>query len=293
VAFDFNSLRQRTNLSSLNEAASKFKSGGFAKDERYWQPEIDKAGEGGALLRFMPAPDGEEVPFVRKFSYGFKGPTGRWFIENCPSTIDKPSPILEYNSELWNTGLEENKEIARRQKRKLGFVTNIQVIKHKARPSDEGKVFLWEFGKKIWDKVNAQMNPDEEDVDPVNPFCLWTGGSFRLRIKNVAGFRNYDDSAFDAPKPLSDDNATLEKVWRQCYSLQAEVAPDKFKSYDELKKKFYSIINAKPGASQEEQATRQMKEETRTDESLPWDDQGKTGAASDDLEFFRNMANGR
>lgn len=300
MAFNFSDLKRNQSIDKINDAVSKFKTGGnFDKDERYWRPEVDKnTGEGGAVLRFLPAPPGEEIPFVRKFSYGFKGPTGKWFIANSPSTLGLPCPVMEYNSELWNTGDEEKRDIARRQKRRLSFITNVYVVKHKARPEDEGKVFLYEFGKKIWDKLDAKMNPSDEDVQPMNPFDLWTGANFRLKVKRVASFPNYDDSTFDYPGVLSDDDALLEKIWRQAHSLSAEVAADKFENYDALKGKFYSVINPDGGTrvvTESERQVQALKDETGTDENLaPW--QGKSvfeNEESDELKFFSDLANGR
>lgn len=283
----------QSQIDKLNEEAGKFKSGGFARDERYWQPEIDKAGEGGAVIRFLPAPAGEEVPFVRKFSYGFKGPGGRWFIENSPSTLNLPCPVMEYNSELWESGSEDNKDIARKQKRRLGFITNIYVVRHKARPSDEGKVFLYEFGKKIWEKLEDKMNPSDDDRKPMNPFDLWTGANFRLRIANVAGFRNYDKSEFDEAGPLLDDDARLERIWADAHSLAAEISPDKFKSYDELKKKLASVLGSESGAREAVERSQSTRTQTRSrDDEPPFDvDDSKSGGG--DLAWLKEIAEGR
>lgn len=276
-------------IEKLNEEASKFKSGGFAKDERYWKAELDKAGEGTALIRFLPVAPGDDVPFVRKYSYGFKGPTGKWLIENSPATIGLPCPIMEYNSELWDSGSEEKKEQARKQKRRLSFITNIQVIRHKARPSDEGKVFLYEFGKKIWDKLQDKMNPSDEDIQKMNPFDMWKGANFRLKITQVSGFHNYDKSEFDAPSPLSEDDAELERVWKQCYSLKAEIAPDKFKSYGELKSKLSQVLNLSG------QAVRQAEEsEGRVSNAKPdADDDTPPFDVDDDasMQWLKDLAN--
>lgn len=287
----FSDLKRGNNsLEKLNEEVSKFKSGGFTRDERYWEPEIDKSGEGGATIRFLPAPAGESIPFVRRFSYGFKGPTGKWFIENSPTTIGKACPVAELNSEHWESGSEERKEIARRQKRRLHYIANIYVVRHKARPSDEGKVFLYSFGQKIFDKLKDKMSPDEDDRRPMNPFDLWTGANFRLKIANVAGFRNYDKSEFDVVEPLSSDDAELERIWRQCHSLQGEVAEDKFKSYEELKKKLNFVLG------NETTARRAVAEESEgyvtnrpadDDKTPPWDDNGQ-----DSMDWLKSMVDG-
>lgn len=279
-------------IDRLNEEAGKFKSGGFSRDERYWLPEIDKAGEGGAVIRFLPAPAGEEVPFVRKFSYGFRGPTGKWLIENSPSTLNLPCPVMEYNSELWESGSEENKDIARKQKRRLGFITNIYVVRHRARPSDEGKVFLYEFGKKIWEKLEDKMNPSDEDRKPMNPFDLWTGANFRLRIANVAGFRNYDKSEFDEAGPLLDDDQKLESIWKQAHSLAAEIAPDKFKSYDELKKKLASVLGSESGARRAIEESRGFQSRKSDDDAPPFDVDVKQSGGDSDLAWLKEIAEG-
>lgn len=273
-------------IERLNEEASKFKSGGFAKDERYWTPELDKAGEGGAIIRFMPAPRGERVPFVRKYSYGFKGPTGKWFIENSPQTLGLPCPVMEFNSELWDSGSEEKKDQARRQKRRLSFITNIMVIRHKARPADEGKVFLYEFGKKIWDKLQDKMNPDDEDKRKMNPFDLWEGANFRLKIAQVSGFRNYDKSEFDEPGPLHKDDAELERIWEQCYSLQGEISPDKFKSYDALKAKLNQTLGLTGRAvSQMEESEGRVDNKSDDDGNPPWESEDA------DMKWLQDLAN--
>jgi hypothetical protein len=284
---NFADLRSRGNdIEKLNEEANKFKQTSFAKDERYWEPELDKAGEGSAILRFMPAPAGEDVPFVRLYSYGFKAGS-KWFIENSPATIGLPCPIMEYNSSLWDSGSEENKEIARNQKRRLSFITNVQVVRHKARPSDEGKVFLYRFGKKIWDKLSDKMNPEDEDTRPMNPFDLWNGANFRLKIAQVSGFRNYDKSEFDIPGPLSNDDAYLEQIWKQTYSLKAEVGPDKFKSYNELKEKLEKTLNLRGQAVAQAQRDDDNSGSNRSDNEPPFD---MDKAGDDENAWLRELA---
>jgi hypothetical protein len=301
MSFDFDSLRRGQDmLAKVNEQAAKMnQSGGFQKDERYWRPELDKAGAGSAIIRLLPPPPGEDVPFVRKFSYGFKGPTGKWFIENCPSTIGLTSPVLDYNSALWNSGVEANKEIARKQKRRLGFIANIQVLKHPARPSDEGKVYLWEFGKKLFEKFASKMNPEEEDIVPVNPFDFWQGANFRLRVRRVEGFPNYEKSEFDAPSALSDSDEELKRIWKMEHSLQAEIAPDKFKSYEELEQKFYAVIGKTkdgqdvPAAKVAETIERSGRPSIDpSDSTVPWDDtpRAPTPASSDKKAWFQDLA---
>jgi hypothetical protein len=224
--------------------------GGANDDASYWQPTLDKAGNGYAVIRFLPAPPGEDATFVRLFTHGFKGPTGKWYIENSLTTLGKKDPVGELNSQLWNSTEDDKspeREQARKQKRRLGFTSNILVIKDAGNPDNEGKVFKYKYGKKIWDKLQAVMYP-EGGEEGFNPFDLWEGANFKLRIRTVAGFKNYDNSAFDAPAPLSDDDEELQKIWQSEYSLAALIAPDQFKSYEELENRLKEVLGdaAKP-----------------------------------------------
>ena len=224
---------QLTKLSGTQESKS---------DDRFWYPNVDKAGNGYAVIRFLPAPEGEDIPFIRMFEHGFKGPTGKWYIENSLTTIGKPDPVGEFNSQLWNTGLESDKETVRKQKRKLHFISNVYVISDQQNPENEGKVFLFKYGKKIFDKINEVMNPQFADEEPVNPFDLWEGASFKLKIRNVEGYRNYDKSEFAKAGPLFDDDAEMEKVWNKCQPLKAFHDPSNFKSYEDLKAKLLMVL---------------------------------------------------
>lgn len=208
----------------------------------FWQPKTDKAGNGSAVIRFLPAPKGEDVPFVRVFSHGFKGPTGSWYIENSLTTLGKPDPVGTYNTKLWNSGIESDKKQAREQKRKLTFISNIYVVKDPAAPENEGKVFLYKYGKKIFDKLADAMNPQFDDEDPVNPFDFWAGANFRLKIRQVEGYRNYDKSELDSVSSLSQDESVLEKIWNHQHSLQQFVDPKHFKSYEELEAKLNKVL---------------------------------------------------
>lgn len=234
----------KKSLEKLTSELSKLSGGQNDKsnDDRYWYPNVDKAGNGYAVIRFLPAPGDEDVPFVRLFSHGFKGPTGSWYIENSLTTIGKNDPVGEYNTQLWNSGLESDKEIARKQKRKLTFISNIYVITDQNNPENEGKVFLFKYGKKIFDKLNEAMNPQFADEAPMNPFDLWDGANFKLKIRNVEGYRNYDKSEFASSGPLSEDDDEMEKIWKQAHSLQELIAPNQFKSYDELKAKLNKVL---------------------------------------------------
>lgn len=288
-------------LQKLNSSSQQSSS----SDDRFWYPNVDKAGNGYAVIRFLPAPEGEDVPFIRIFEHGFKGPTGKWYIENSLTTIGKTDPVGEYNSKLWNSGIESDKEIARKQKRKLNFIANIYVVTDQQNPENEGKVFLFKFGKKIFDKLNDAMNPTYADEDPLNPFDLWGGANFKLKIRNVEGYRNYDKSEFASPGPLSDDDEELEKIWKKEHSLQAFLAPENFKSYEELSKKLNAVLglDGSPAAIRASVAAVNKAE----DEDLPWQDETpaptfkkKESAApkfdddDDDegMEFFNKLAKG-
>lgn len=236
---------RKSSFSKLNDELNKMQSGGAQQsgpDTRFWQPTVDKFGNGQAVIRFLPAPKDEDVPFVRVFSHGFKGPSGSWYIENSRTTIGESDPVAELNAKLWNSGIESDKDIARQQKRRLHFISNILVVKDPANPENEGKVFLFKYGKKIFDKLNDLMNPAFDDEEPVNPFDFWEGANFRLRIRQVEGYRNYDKSEFSEPSSLSDDDSMLEKIWEKQYSLQEFIDPKNFKSYDELKTKLDRVL---------------------------------------------------
>ena len=217
-------------------------------DDRLWKPEVDKAGNGYAVIRFLPAPDGEDLPWAKLYTHAFQG-TGGWYIENSLTTLGQKDPVSEHNSQLWNSGIESDKEIARKQKRKLSYYANIYVVKDSANPHNEGQVFLYKFGKKIFDKITAAMQPEFEDDDPINPFDFWAGANFKLKIKKVAGYWNYDSSEFDRQSALLDDDDAMEAIWKKEYSLAELVAPDQFKSYDELKKRLDYVLGNAPTRS--------------------------------------------
>ena len=211
-------------------------------DERIWKPVMDKSGNGFAVIRFLPAVKGEDLPWAKVWNHAFQGPTGQWYIENSLTTLGQNDPVSEINSAYWNSGVESDKEIARRQKRKLQYFANILVIKDGANPQNEGKVFLYRFGKKIFDKCMEAMQPAFEDETPVNPFDFWEGADFKLKIRKVDGYWNYDKSEFDSPSPLFDDDEKLEEVWKKQYSLAEFTAPSNFKSYDELKTRLDTVL---------------------------------------------------
>jgi len=210
-------------------------------DDRFWKPEVDKAGNGYAVIRFLPEPENEDVPFVRVWDHGFQGPGG-WFIENSLTTLGQKCPMSEYNSMLWNTGIEANKDQVRKQKRRLNYISNIQVINDSSNPDNNGKVFLYKFGKKISDKIKDAMQPEFQDEDPMNPFDFWDGANFKLKIRQVEGYRNYDKSEFSAVSPVSDSDEEIEAIWGKQHSLAEMVDPKNFKTYDELKAKLNQVL---------------------------------------------------
>ena len=239
-----------SSLDKLKKAVEASSAGGNNKssaDDRFWQPEVDAAGNGYAVIRFLdtPAVDGEDgLPWVQIWSHGFQGPGG-WYIENSLTTLGKTDPVSEYNTVLWNSGIEANKEIARKQKRKLTYVANILVVSDPKRPQNEGKVFLYKFGKKIFDKVKEKLEPQFVDETPLNPFDFWKGANFKVKIRNVEGYRNYDKSEFDSPAALfNGDDAQIEKTWKSAYSLKDFLKPENFKTYDELKAKLERVLGA-------------------------------------------------
>ena len=234
------------NLMKEVEKIAKPASGERRDDDRFWSPAVDKAGNGYAVIRFLPPPKGEELPWVRIWNHGFQGPSGRWYIENSLTTLNQADPVSELNTELWNSGIESNKEIARKQKRKLTYISNILVIKDSANPQNEGKVFLYKYGKKIFDKIKDVMQPQFEDEDPTNPFDFWKGASFKLKIRNVEGYRNYDKSEFEPVSAIAEDDAAIEAIWNQQHSLTEFTDPKNFKSYDELKKKLDLVLKGAP-----------------------------------------------
>ena len=284
-------------LEQINAKLKEQTTASYEKDARYWQPVVDKAGNGLAVIRFLPAPDGEDLPFVRLFTHSFKGPGG-WYIEKSLTTLGGKDPVGEANSKLWATEIDANREIARRRKRRLGFISNIEVLKHSARPEDEGKVFLFNYGKKIFDKINDKMNPAEElGVDGWNPFDLFDGANFILKIKKVGEFRNYDDSSFaDRAPHHGGDDAKLEAVFAKLHSLQAEIAPGQFKSYDELEKKFLRVIGENTdGAGRGRERAEQRAERTERVEATKAEARDEVPFDADEAEddpsaFFKKLA---
>lgn len=250
---DFKSLKKSSGGFSLDRLAQELEKINAplekAGDDRFWYPAVDASGNGSAIIRFLPAPavDGEDaLPWVRIFHHGFQGPTGKWYIENSLTTLGLKDPVSDYNSKLWNSSSDDNgpeRKQVRKQKRKLNYISNIYVISDPKNPENEGKVFLFRYGKKIFDKITLLMNPEFEDDQPVNPFDFWEGANFKMRIRNVDGYRNYDQSNFESPKPLFDDDKRLEEIWKSEYSLNDHVSPDVFKSYDDLDRRLREVLD--------------------------------------------------
>ena len=213
------------------------------KDERLWKPEVDKSGNGYAVIRFLPAVEGEDMPWAKVWNHAFQGPTGQWYIENCLTTLGKNDPVSEMNSAYWNTGIESDKEIARKQKRKLQYFSNIYVVSDSKHPENEGKVFLFRYGKKIFDKLMAAMQPEFEDEKAINPFDFWEGANFKLKIRKVAGYWNYDSSDFDTSSAIFDNDEKIEEVWKTQYPLGEFTAASNFKSYEELKTRLDAVLS--------------------------------------------------
>jgi hypothetical protein len=246
--------KARGNFESLTKEIEKQNKKGYDKeDDRFWQCAVDKAGNGSAVIRFLPAPQGEDIPWVKMYTHGFKGPTGKWYIENSRTTIGEADPVTELNNELWSSKVKENEDIARAQKRKLNYYSNVLIISDPANPENEGKVKLFRYGAKIFEKLNAAMEPEFEDDPRFNPFDFWEGANFRLKITRVDKYANFDKSSLAAQTPVSDDDAELQKIWDQCASLKAIIAPDQFKSYEELQKRLnFVLATSAPGKNAEQ-----------------------------------------
>ena len=292
----FSNLKKQSSLGSLTaklvSQVEKMNKGSNGADERLWKPEVDKAGNGYAVIRFLPAVDGEDMPWVKLYTHAFQG-SGGWYIENSLTTLGSKDPVSEYNSQLWNSGIDSDKEVARKQKRKLSYYSNIYVVKDPANPDNEGKVFLFRYGKKIFDKLTASMQPEFEDEEAINPFDFWQGANFKLKIKKVAGFWNYDSSEFAAPSALLDDDDALEALWQKEYSLSELVSSDQFKSYDDLKKRLNYVLGL--GAAKTRQDPETVAEEElppRPEEQVAAAVSGSDADEEDALSYFSKLAEG-
>ena len=259
-------------------------------DDRFWKPTRDKAGNGYAVIRFLPQREGEDLPWVRYWDHGFKGPTGLWYIENSLTSINQPDPVSEHNSVLWNSGRDEDKALAREQKRRLHYVSNVLVISDPDNPQNEGKVFLYKFGKKIFDKIMDVMQPQFADEEPVNPFDFWEGADFKLKIRKVEGWVNYDKSEFSSPSSLFDgDEGRLNEVYGQLYALQDFLDPKNYKTYDELKAKLNRVLGVDAGFSMEAPAPAPVVEApTFASDDTPFAE--NESQEDDTLSYFARLA---
>jgi hypothetical protein len=304
----FDKLKQNRSaaISKLVNAAEKTSGTKTYADDRLWVPTVDKTGNGYAIIRFLPAKEGEDLPWVRYWDHGFKGPTGRWYIENSLTSIGQTDPVSELNTVLWNSGNEKDKEVARDRKRRLHYVSNILVVSDPANPANEGKVFIFKFGKKIFDKINDLMQPQFQDETPINPFDFWGGANFRLKIRNLEGYRNYDKSEFDKSTELFDGNdARLEEIYGQLHSLSDFVDPKNYKSYTELKKKLIEVLGEEAvngsasvayapvaevnvgRAAEAQSAPAAGSSYDNTDDDIP-----STDGDDDDISYFAKLARG-
>lgn len=311
MAVDFQALKKNRSksLEKLNEQLTKITSKSYAdpNEGKFWKPTRDTAGNGFAIIRFLDSPQGEDMPFVRLWDHGFKGPGG-WYIENSLTTINQPDPVSELNTKLWNVNNDDTspeRKQARDQKRRLHYISNVYVVKDSGNPENEGKVFLFKYGKKIWDKLNDLMNPSFEDEKPVNPFDLWEGANFRLKIRMADGYPSYDKSEFDSSTPLFDDDDKIEATWKQSHSLKDVIDPKNFKTYDELKAKLHRVLGivgsdadlrSKAAASAEEDIYDELdmskKTPAKKEAAAPAikEESTSTEEDDDDLEFFRNLS---
>jgi len=262
------------------------------QDDRFWRAQVDKAGNGHARIRFLPATDGETIPWVKYFSHGFKD-VGGWYIENCRTSIGEKDPVADANNVLWETGLEANKNLARDRKRRLHYVSNILVIDDPEHPENNGKVFLFKYGKKIFDKINDKMHPEFEDDVAVNPFDFWEGANFKLRIRKVEGYTNYDKSEFETPEAVHDDDETIENLWKIEHALKPFLEADFYKPYTVLKEKFERVI----GLTSEHDARITAEDLEPEDNDVPIGGEDtetvpdSEEAPGDVMDFFDKLAN--
>ena len=305
----FADLKKQSRAGSLTEKlikqVEKLNSGESSGDDRFWKPEVDKAGNGYAVIRFLPAPEGCELPWAQVWSHAFQGPGG-WYIENSLTTMGQKDPVSEYNRVLWNSGKDSDKEIARKQKRKLSYYANIYVVSDPAHPENEGRVFLYKFGKKIYDKITEAMQPQFADEEAINPFDFWSGANFKLKIRKVEGYWNYDKSEFDRPSALLDDDDKLERIYKGLNDLNEFSAAKNFKSYEDLKKRLDYVLGAKVPARQDPETVEedQQWEAERRGESSPsrstpsfeisrpsaQSDEEDSEDADDALSYFQKLA---
>ena len=287
--------RSKSNLDTLigelSKVAEPQKQKNSYADDRFWKPELDKTGNGYAVLRFLPAVKDEDLPWARLWSHAFQGPGG-WYIENSLTTLNKKDPVSESNSLLWNSGVEADKDIARKRKRKLSYIANVLIVSDSKHPENEGQIKLFKFGKKIFDKITEAMKPEFEDENPINPFDFWEGANFKLKIRKVDGFWNYDKSEFDSSSAIADNDESIEEIWNKQFPLKPFLAPENFKSYDELKAKLDKVLTGSGNSGTAEdvaippvtEAVAPVVQET-VDTSSPVDDD-----SDETLDYFSKLA---
>ncbi len=285
---------KRKSVGSISELTKKLETAekkNSYQDDRFWKPTLDKASNGMAVFRFLPAPENEDMPWAKLYTHAFKV-GGRWYIENSRTTIGEKDPVSEMNSELWNSGLESDKDIARDRKRKLSYISNILVLKDPGAPENEGKVFLYKYGVKIFNKIQEAMQPEFDDEDPINPFDYWAGANFKLKVRKVGGYINYDKSEFESPSELlGGDDDKLEELWKTQHSLQAFVAPDQFKTYDELKKKLQEVVGDDIRATESDFVSAKTAEDVVVEETVSSDSGETEGEETDALSYFQSLGN--
>lgn len=311
MALSFSELKKNrsTSFDRLNAELDKLNTKSFSgTDERFWQPTIDKSGNGYAVVRFLDSPEGEDVPFIRRWDHGFTGPGGGWYIELSLTSLGKEDPVSEMNRKLWNEGegsvgrkIVSGHGTTSGTKRRMHYISNVLIIEDPAKPENNGKVFLYQYGKKIFDKLNDLMNPKFPDEKPINPFDLWEGANFKIKARKVDGFRNYDKSEFDDPSPIADSDEDIERIWKTAHSLQAFLDPKIYKSYEELEKKMLKVLGQSTQSTAERVAREDVAEKTaapkkQKDETPPWDDEKTESTSSDEddeegLAFFEALAN--
>ena len=291
MSFETLKRNRGSNINKIIEAAQSV-GGGEQKsyvDERVWKPTVDKAGNGYAVIRFLPGKDGA-IPFVRYWDHGFKGPTGLWYIENSLTSIGQTDPVGELNSKLWNSGIDADKEKARAQKRRLHYVTNIYVVQDPSAPQNEGKVFLYKFGKKIFDKIMDKMNPEFADETPMDAFDFWEGANFKLKIRKVDGYWNYDKSEFEPVSKLKDTDDEINKIWQSQYALKPFIDPSNFKSYDELKEKLNKTLTGQRSTESVEDIDLPPVSNDIPTSSNNSVEKVESSNESDDLSYFSKLA---
>jgi hypothetical protein len=285
---------KRKSVGSISELTKKLESSekkNSYQDDRFWKPTLDKASNGMAVFRFLPAPENEDMPWAKLYTHAFKV-GGRWYIENSRTTIGEKDPVSEMNSELWNSGLESDKDIARDRKRKLSYISNILVLKDPGAPENEGKVFLYKYGVKIFNKIQEAMQPEFDDEDPINPFDYWAGANFKLKVRKVGGYINYDKSEFESPSELlGGEDSKLEELWKTQHSLQAFVAPDQFKTYDELKKKLQEVVGDDIRATESDFVSQKTVEDVVVEDTTSSDSGETEGEETDALSYFQQLGN--